>query len=169
MEVNIICPEQELPVQRAYVVSMIIKSFKGRRNVEVHLYRATWDRAEMEQYDWQALLGEPLPQQMNQDDVIPPENSKKVLLEAFTAEERDQLVAYLQHRYGEKLDSISSCSLGFPIPKGLVALSDVPEGKSVGRLRLETVPQFTLAFPVHGLYDISQHEPLMQANGREEA
>lgn len=165
MELNILCPDKQLPVTRAYVMTMVIKSFKGRRNVEVHLYRAGWKSEELESYDWDGLLGEP----MHTDTPIPHENSKKVLLEAFTAEERDQLVGYLQHRYGEKLASISACSLDFPIPKGLAALSDVPEGKSVGRVRLETVPQFTLPFPVHGLYDLSQHEPLMEANGRETA
>ncbi|GAB6057760.1 hypothetical protein [Desulfonatronum parangueonense] len=163
MELNIINPEQKLPVPRAHALTMVIKSFKGRRNVEVHLYRAGWRAEEMEAQDWDTLLGAPI----SPDTEIPLENSKKVLMEAFTAEERDQLVAYLQHRYGEKLESISSCYLDFPIPKGLAALSDVPEGKSVGRLRLETVPQFTLPFPVHGLYDLSQHEPLMEANGRE--
>ncbi|PTN38270.1 hypothetical protein [Desulfonatronum sp. SC1] len=165
MELNILCPEKEPAVPRAHVITMAIKSFKGRRNVEVHLYRVGWKPEEMDAYDWDHLLGEP----MQADTPIPHENSKKVLLEAFTPEERDQVVAYLQQRYGEKLASISACALDFPIPKGLAALSDVPEGKSVGRIRLETVPQFTLPFPVHGLYDLSQHEPLMEANGREAA
>jgi hypothetical protein len=162
MELNIITPEIELPVSRSHVMSMIIKSFKGRRNVEVHLYRAKWSPEELESYPWDDLLGEPI----HTDAAIPPDNSKKVLMEAFTLEERDQVVAYLRDRYGEKLESITACPLDFPIPKGLAALSDAPEGKSVGRLYLETVPQFTLPFPVHGLYDLSQHEPLMEANGR---
>lgn len=162
MDINIVAPDREPPVPRAHVLTMTIKSFKGRRNVEVHLYRAAWDPKEMDQYDWDTLLGGV----EHPESGIDPENSRKVLLEAFTAEERDQVVAYLQHRYGSKLESIASCTLNFPIPRGLAALSDVAEGKSIGRMRMETVPQYVLPFPVHGLFDLNQHEPILEANGR---
>lgn len=165
MELNIVTPDCQLPVPRAHVLTMTIKSFKGRRNVEVHLYRVGWNPDEPDQHEWEKLLGEV----EHPEAGIDPENSRKVLLEAFTVEERDQLVAYLQQRYGSKLESITSCALNFPIPRGLAALSDVAEGKSVGRIRLETVPHYPLPFAVHGLYDLSQHEPILEANGRQPA
>lgn len=162
MNLNIVAPDHEPPVSRAHVLTMTIKSFKGRRNVEVHLYRAAWPLREMNEYAWDDLLGEV----EHPEEGIAPENSRKVLLEAFTAEERDQVIAYLQRRYGSKLESIASCALNFPIPQGLAALADVAEGKSVGRIRLDSVPHYDLPFPVHGLYDLNQHEPIMEANGR---
>ncbi|HDQ41402.1 MAG TPA: hypothetical protein ENN39_10295 [Desulfonatronum sp.] len=164
MDLNIAATHQEAPVARAHVLTMTIKSFKGRRNVDVHLYRAQWNPDEMEHYDWEKLLGDV----EHPESGIDPENSRKVLLEAFTLDERDQLIQYLQNRYGSKLESIASCSLNFPIPRGLTALSDVAEGKSVGRIRLENVPKYTLSFPVHGLFDLNQHEPIMEANGRQQ-
>jgi hypothetical protein len=162
MDVNIVAPDREPPAPRAHILIMTIKSFKGRRNVDVHLYRAAWDPREMDQYDWNLLLGEV----KHPEAGIDPENSRKVLLEAFTPEERDQVIAYLRQRYGSKLESLASCTLNFPIPRGLAALSDVVEGKSIGRLRMETVPQYTLSFPVHGIFDLNQHEPILEANGR---
>lgn len=165
MQLNIVAPERETPVPRAHVVSMTIKTFKGRRNVEFHLYRAAWGSDELQRYDWDALLG----RVEHPESGIDPENSRKVLLEAFTPEERDQLLEYVRHRYGPKLESIFSCTLNFPIPRGLAALSDIAEGKSVGRIRLDNVPNYTLSFPVHGLFDLSQHEPILEANGRQQA
>lgn len=162
MDLTIVTPDHEPPVPRAHVLTMTIKSFKGRRNVEVHLYRAAWEPQEMNHFAWEDLLGEV----EHPEAGIAPENSRKVLLEAFTVEERDQVIAYLQQRYGSKLETIASCTLNFPIPQGLVALSDVAEGKSMGRIRLENVPKYDLPFPVHGLYDLNQHEPIMEANGR---
>lgn len=162
MDLNIVAPDREPPVPRAYVLTMTIKSFKGRRNVDVHLYRADWKPDEMEQYEWGELLGGV----EHPEAGIDPENSRKVLLEAFTTQERDQLLEYLRHRYGPKLESIASCAMSFPIPRGLAALSDVPEGKSVGRIRLDNVPNYNLPFAVHGLYDLNQHDPILEANGR---
>jgi len=163
MELNLVAPDREPPVPRAHVLTMAIKSFKGRRNVDVHLYRAAWDPDEQKTYAWEQLLGAV----EHPESGIDPENSRKVLLEAFILEERDQLVDYLRNRYGSKLESIVSCVLNFPIPRGLSALSDIAEGKSVGRIRLENVPHYALSFPVHGLYDLNQHEPIMEGNGRQ--
>ena len=40
MDVRVNPPMMAPPVDRAWAVSMVIRSFKGRRDVEVHLYRA---------------------------------------------------------------------------------------------------------------------------------
>lgn len=157
MEIEIIPPEHDLPVERAYVVSMIIKSFKGRKDVEVHLFRTEYDESELEQYDWKELVGD----QYTPDSPIDPDSSLRVMLEAFTAEERDKLIEYLNERYDTRVSKITSCPLGFPIPMGLPPLSAIPEGKTIGFVRFEKIPNYTLPFQVHGFYDLSQHEPLL--------
>jgi hypothetical protein len=83
-----------------------------------------------------------------------------VVLESFTREEMDQIVAYLATRYADRLTRISVNSLEFPVPGGLLPLSSMPEGKDIGRIRFEIVPHYPLPFSVHGLYDLSQHKPM---------
>jgi hypothetical protein len=159
MELNII--EYDFPPQleRAFSLSMVIKSFKGRKDVEVHLFRPAWDKEEEEEMKWDSLLGSPM------DPSLPAteEGSRKVLMESFTAGERDRIVEFLKRQYGERLAAISSYPLSFPVPRGLVALSDVPEGKSIGIIRFEKLPSYDLDIPLHGLFDLSQHEPIIEA------
>lgn len=161
MEIDIIAPDGQLPVERAWAVSMVIKSFKGRRDVEVHLFRPAWDETESEAYDWSALLGDPLPE-------LPPEaaartdGSRRVLLESFTCEERDRIIGFLGDQYSDKLSAIRSCALEFPIPLGLTALSEIEEGKDVGFILFERIPSYSLTVPLRGLYDLSQHKPLIE-------
>lgn len=158
MDLNIYSSETALPVERAYMVSMIIKSFKGRRDVEVHLFRPDFDPAEEEQYDWDKLLGDPIHPDLDVD--IP--KSKRILLESFTLEERDTVVEYLKVRYGSRLASISSGPLDLPIPLGIPPLSSIPGGKTIGFIHFEAVPNYTLPFTVHGFYDLAQHKPLVE-------
>jgi hypothetical protein len=87
-------------------------------------------------------------------------DSRIVVLESFTREEMDQIVAYLSTRYADRLTRISVNSLEFPVPAGLLPLSSMPEGKDIGRIRFEIVPRYPLSFAVHGLYDLSQHKPM---------
>ena len=157
MEINIVPPNQDLPLERAYVVNMLIRSFKGRKDVEVHLHRPYWDDAEEKQYDWAAIFGNP-PEKLGMEE----RNSIKVIMEAFNLEERTALIEYLKNRYAEKLKAINSAPLPFPIPQGLVPLSEMPEDENLGRIRLEKVPNYTLSFPVHGFYDLSAHPPILQ-------
>jgi len=160
MHVDTIEPNQTLPVERGYVLSMVIRTFKGRRDVEVHLYRAAWDEAEMNDYDWNNLLGGTIERKDGQP--VDPEGSRKVLLEAFTREERDQIIDYLSSRYASRLTKITAAPLGFPIPQGLVPLSSFPEGKTIGTIKLDTIPRYPLPFPIRGLYDLSRHKPLVE-------
>jgi hypothetical protein len=161
MHIDTIEPNQSLPVDRGYVLSMVIRTFKGRRDVEVHLYRAAWDEAEMTAYDWDQLLGGTI--QRKDEQSTDPDGSKKVLLEAFTRDERDQIIAYLSQRYASRLTKITAAPLGFPIPRGLVPLSSFPEGKTIGTIKLDKIPNYSLSFPVRGLYDLSRHKPLVEA------
>ncbi|GAU09680.1 hypothetical protein [Desulfoplanes formicivorans] len=161
MHIDTIEPNQALPVDRGYVLSMVIRTFKGRRDVEVHLYRSAWDEAEMDTYDWGHLLGGTI--QRKEGQSADPDSSKKVLLEAFTREERDQIIDYLSQRYASRLTKITAAPLGFPIPQGLVPLSSFPEGKTIGTIKLDKIPNYSLPFPVRGLYDLSRHKPLVEA------
>jgi hypothetical protein len=150
------------PFERAYVVSVVIRSFKGRRDVEVHLFRpadASSDggAAEGAGYPWDRLLGEPV--EPGRDD---PEGSRKMVLESFTRDERDRLVEYLKERYADRLEAIESRALDFPVPLGLAPLSSVPEGKSIGFIRFDAIPNYTLDFPVRGLYDLARHRPIVE-------
>ncbi len=158
MEIEIFESEDKLPVDRAYSLSMVIRSFKGRRNVEAHLFRPQWDPAEETAYAWDTLLGPPVEPSLPAD----PATSRKVVLESFTQAERDQLVLYLAEHYADRLVSLESAPLDFPVPMGLPALSDMDEGKTVGLIRFEKVPHFKLAFPVHALYDLSRHRPVVE-------
>ncbi len=157
MDIEIIKPEGSLPSERAYAVSMTIKSFKGRRDVDVHLFRHAWDPEEEPAMDWDALLGA---QGMGEDEKAA--GSRHVVLESFTAEERDQLIAYLKEHYAGKLKSVFSAPIPFPVPIGLTALSSISEGKSVGFIHFERIPHFNLRLAVRGLYDLSQHRPIVE-------
>jgi len=156
MRVDILAPAHEPPVPRAYVLSMVILSFKGRRDVEVHLFRPAVDPAEAADWPWERLLGEPVAP--GHDD---PAGSRRLLLEAFTADERNAVVDYLKERYQDRVSFITGQALSFPIPLGLRPLSDIPEGKTVGFIRFDKVPHYPLPFPIRGFYDLARHKPLV--------
>lgn len=152
--------DSQSPVDRGYVISMVIDSFKGYKDVEVHLYRPDWKEEETKIYDWEKLLGDPIRENKNIDT----SGSRKLLLETFNIEERDQILDYLQTRYQSRLKSITSSVLPFPIPLGLVPLSEIPEEKTISRIYFEKIPNYSLNFPVHGIYDLSRHSPLSKEN-----
>jgi hypothetical protein len=157
MEVNIANAQDPLPVDRAHAVSMVVRSFKGRRNVEVHLFRHQWDETEMEAVNWDNIIGPPLEGCQFYD----PGGSRKVVLEAFTSQERDQIVEFLKEQYGDRLLALNASPLQFPVPQGLTPLSEVPSGKDVGLILFEKIPSYSLDIPLHGLYDLSLHKPLV--------
>jgi len=156
MELNIINSQNEMPVKKGHTISLIIKKFKGHKDVEVHLFRPDWDEKEAQHYDWLKLLGDPI----DRDAPIDPISSRKVLLESFTIEERDMIMDYMKKRYVSRLSAINSRPLDFPIPLGLIPLSEIPEDDDIGCVRFEEIHNYTLPFPVHGLYILSQHEPV---------
>jgi hypothetical protein len=158
MELNIVTSQNELPVKKGYTISLIIKKFKGHKDVEVHLFRPDWDEKEALSYDWTKLLGDPI----DRDAPIDPLSSRKVLLESFTIEERNMITDYMKKRYVSRLSAINSRPLDFPIPLGLIPLSEIPEDDDIGCIRFEEIPNYTLPFSVHGLYILSQHEPIME-------
>lgn len=157
MEITLVRPERPLPIDRAYALSMTIKSFKGRRDVEVHLFRNAWDPEEEEAIDWDQLLAAP-----GMSEAPEAAGSRRVVLESLTPEERDKVVAYLKEHYANRLTGIFSAPIPFPVPVGLMALSDLSEGKSIGFIHFERIPHFDLGFALRGFYDLSQHPPIVE-------
>lgn len=151
---------ETLPCSRGLAATIRIRSFKGRKDVLVHLFRPVWDNAEMSAHPWSELIDQNMPsdQGANRGD------SREVVLESFSATELHALVSYLSNRYADRLTDIATNALTFPLPAGLLPLSSMPEGKDIGRIRFEIVPGYPLSFPVHGLYDLSQHKPMVQEN-----
>lgn len=156
MEIIVQTQETASPCERCCAVSMIIKSFKGRRNVEVHLFRPAWDEQEENNYNWNTLIGPQLPEAPCQ-----PGSSRRVILESFTGQERDRIINYLKEQYATRLKTLRSQSLEFPVPDGLPALSDMTESKNIGLIRFERIPSYSLDLSLHGLYDLSQHRPIV--------
>lgn len=157
MDIQIAQPETSLPIDRAFALSMTIKSFKGRRDVEVHLFRHCWDQEEEEAIDWDRLLAA---QGMSEAEEAA--GSRRVILEALTLEERDLVIGYLKEHYASRLSAITSAALPFPVPVGLVALSDMSEGKTVGFIHFERIPHFGLGLALRGFYDLAQHPPIVE-------
>jgi len=158
MDIDVVPADYNLPVDRAWTVSIVIKSFKGRKDVTVHLFRPEWDPAEEKNYDWPVLLGDPV----DPDLPVSLESSRRILLESFTERERDAVVDYIKTRYKDKVSEIHACSLNFPVPLGLTALSELTEGKDIGFVRFDKIPHYTLPFPLRGFFDLSQHKPLIE-------
>ncbi|EHJ46684.1 hypothetical protein DFW101_0667 [Solidesulfovibrio carbinoliphilus subsp. oakridgensis] len=158
MEIDVVPADFIIPVDRAWTVSMVIKSFKGRKDVTVHLFRPEWDPADEEIYDWDVLTGDPVQPDLPVSYV----SCRRIVMESFTEEERDALVDYLKTRYEDKVSEVHACALNFPIPLGLTALSELSEGKDIGFIHFDKIPNYTLPFPVRGYFDLSQHKPLIE-------
>ena len=86
---KIIVPTQfDLPLDRIYIVAATLKTFKGRRHVDVQVFRPNGSDEEMEALRGLGLVAPP-------DPSIPPEvlqgateeAALRCILEAFTAEE----------------------------------------------------------------------------------
>ena len=151
---------EKLPVDRAWSITITIKSFKGRKDVEVHLFRPEWDSLEEESYDWDTVLGDPMHPDMDADIG----SGRKLVMESFTSEERDMIVSYFQERYEGKLSSISSCPIDFPVPLGIPALCTLPEGKDMGFVLFDKIPNYSLPFSLRGFFDLSQHAPIVDGD-----
>ena len=158
MEIDVVPADFNLRVDRAWTVSMVIKSFKGRKDVNVHLFRPEWAPEEAEIYDWDVLVGDPV----EPDLPVSYESSRRILLEAFPEEERDALIEYIKTRYQDKVSEVHACALNIPVPLGLTALSELAEGKDIGFIHFNKIPNYTLPFPVRGYYDLSQHKPIIE-------
>ena len=169
MELTVIPVEGTPPVERIHVISITIRTFKGRRNVQAHLFRLPDGDATSQGLDSlravPGLVGAPLdPSAPGADDLTGPEaetDALRTVLEAFTETERDAVVDYLSQRYADRLTCIIACPLQLPVPRGVVPFSALPEGKTMGVIRFDEVPRYPLPFAIRGFYDLAQHEPLV--------
>lgn len=158
MEHMIIAAPPFVQLERVYLIQATIRTFKGRRNVLVHLFRHDTDEQELEVLRDMNLVGK---KDKETPEGATPENALRSVLEAFTAEEGNALLAYLDKRYAEHVTKVVVCPLDLPVPLGIVPFSSIPEGKSMGFIRFDAVHDYDLPFGVHGFYDLEAHEPLM--------
>lgn len=145
---------------RCYAASIRIRVFKGRRDVLVHLFRPVWDEKETLDCPWTSLIRDASEQRPVSDRG----DSRAVIMEAFVRDELEAVVDYLSGRYADRLTAITTSALEFPLPPGLLPFGAMPEGKDMGRIRFEIVPGYSLPFPIHGFYDLSQHKPMDQGD-----
>lgn len=155
MEIDIISPSTDAPTRYAHTLSMTIRSFKGRRDVVVHLFRGCWDESIEAAENWESII-------VGCQSCESPDSSRNVVMEAFTEAERDHIINYLKEQYSTRLTVIRSVPLNFPVPAGLTGLSSVAPDKSVGVIEFEKIPSYSLDIPLHGLYDLGQHAPIVE-------
>ena len=161
MKKQCIAAPDNAPLDRIYIVAATLNVFKGRRHVEVHIFRHGAADEELAALEGKNLVGPP-------DPAVPPqalqgateEAALRCLLEAFTAEESQALAAYLEQRYAEHIEKITVCPLELPVPLGVAPLGGIPEGKSTGFIRFDAVPDYPLSFVARGFYHLDIHEPL---------
>lgn len=162
MEKNFLSAPPDAPLQRIYIMVATLRAFKGRRHVDVHIFRHGASEEELAALESLELVGAP-------DPSVPPEALQgatreaalRCMLEAFTAEESRALLEYLEQRYAEHIEKITVCPLDLPVPLGVAPLAAIPEGKSTGFIRFDAVPNYPLSFTVRGFYDLAVHEPLL--------
>ncbi|SIN77804.1 hypothetical protein [Halodesulfovibrio marinisediminis] len=148
------------PTDRLYTMSIIIRSFKGRKNVEAHLFRSDIPEAELQDAKLLRCIDTDCEKyKLEQSLTGTLEDTKRMVLECFTKEERDAVIKYLEQRYHTRLRKITTGPLSFPVPQGTMPLSTIPEGKSMGFIKFDNVPDYPLDFKVRGFYDLELHEP----------
>lgn len=108
MEKNLLFAAPDAPLQRIYIMAATLRAFKGRRHVDVHIFRHGATEEEMTALEDLNLVGAP-------DPSVPPEvlqgatreAALRCVLEAFTAEESRALLGYLEQRYAEHIEKIT--------------------------------------------------------------
>ena len=153
---NITMAQQHSPASTPYAntLSMVIKSFKGRRDVEVHLFRSIWDDKDEQAQDWDTIIA--------CSSIEAPSSSRNVVMESFSNDERDHIIEYLKRQYSTRLSAIRSTPLTFPVPAGLSGLGQCQADKNIGFIEFTRIPSYSLDIPLKGLYDLSQHLPIVE-------
>ncbi|TVM24792.1 hypothetical protein DQK91_23295, partial [Oceanidesulfovibrio marinus] len=85
----------------------------------------------------------------------------RVLMESFTADERYLVIDYINEHYADSVSVLNSEPVNLPVPMGLQPLSQLPEGKTIGFIRCNQIPHYSLPFKLRGKHDLAQHEPLV--------
>ncbi len=158
MDFKIIASDPFLDLERVYVIQATLKSFKGRRDVIVYLFRTDTpddELAKLRPLDLVDKANSDTPEGAQADDAL------RSVLEAFTAEEGNQVLEYLKERYEEQISEVVVSPMEIPVPLGMVPFSAIPEGKTMGFIRFEAVADYALPFVVHGFYDLDAHDSLL--------
>ncbi len=158
MEYRIIAASPFTELDRVYLIQATLKSFKGRRDVAVYLFRNDTGEEELNE-----LRGLDLVDKAKDDtpEDASPDAALRSVLEAFTAEEGNLVLDYLKERYEEQISEVVVSPIEIPVPLGMVPFSAIPEGKTMGFIRFEAVADYNLPFVVRGFYDLDAHESLM--------
>ncbi|MEF2231020.1 MAG: hypothetical protein V3571_08840 [Pseudodesulfovibrio sp.] len=153
MDIDIAEATATPPTPFANTLTMVIRSFKGRRDVEVHLFRGSWNPAVEQAQPWDAIIA---------PSSAPNDSSRTLVMEAFTNAERDELVSYLKEQYSTRLTAIRSRPVAFPVPAGMAGLSQAQPDKDIGFIEFARIPSYPLEIPLRGLYDLSRHLPMVE-------
>lgn len=140
--------------ERIYIAAATLKELRGRKNVEVQLFRPGATAEEMAALRDQGLVGDPppeMPKELLAGATM--ENALACLLEAFTAAETEQLAAYLQERYADQVERLVICPMTLPVPLGVGPLAQIPESDSSGFLNFDLAPDYPLPFRFRGFYE----------------
>ena len=161
MEHVILPAPPNAPLERIYIITLTMHAFKGRRDVEAHLFRAEPDPAELTSLRNKGLVGKPCAESLDsQPSHGTEDDALQTVLEAFTAEEGNLLLEYLKKRYAEQIARVTVCPLKLPVPLGIVPLSAIPESKTMGFIRFDAARDYPLPFAVRAFYDLDAHEPI---------
>ena len=173
MELHITPGDGTEKIARSHAISLTIKTFKGRKNVDVHLFRYGMETEEEHAIAWQDIIATTASAESSHSVADEAgaekaqEDARKMVLEMFTETERDTIITFLKEQYGRHLVRLTSAPVTFPVPLGVAPLSAISEGKTMGFIRFDTAKQYSLPFRFRGFYDLAEHEPLVQP--REEA
>ena len=155
MEFTFIEAPANAPIPRIYVASMLLAEFKGRRNVEAHIFRHSWAPEELEELAALDLVGPPdpgMPAQLVEGATR--EAALKCVLEAFTKEEIQKLAAHLKERHGAQILSLRAAPLQLPAPLGVGPLGELPTGAESGFIKLDKAPGYDLPFLAWAYYEL---------------
>ncbi len=158
MDLKVIAASPFMELERCYLIQAQLKSFKGRKDVIVYLFRTDVDEKELVQ--------------LRELDVVAPRNDETPfgatkedallsLLEAFTAEEGNEVLEFLKERYEEHISEVVVSPVEIPVPLGMVPFSAIPEGKSMGFIRFDSGDEYPLPFVIYGFYDLEAHDALI--------
>lgn len=153
MDIDIIQSAPNTHITHNNTLSMVIKSFKGRRDVEVHLFRGQWEASDETNENWDTLIAS--------GNRTAQSDSRRMIMEAFSDAERDLIVNYLKEQYSTRLTAIRSRPLSFPVPAGIPGLSQVNPDKNIGFIEFLKIPSYPLDIALKGLYDLSKHPPIV--------
>lgn len=159
MEKHIIEAPADAPISRIYIMGAVLKHFKGRSDVEIHIFRHGADDGELAALQGRNLVGPADPE-------VPPEAlagateeaALRCLLEAFTKEEADALADWLETRYADQISDLYVSPMDLPVPLGVGPLGLVPSGRTNGFICFDAVHGYPLPFVARGYYDLADQE-----------